>query len=33
EQEKLRVIGLNEDELERVLWRNAARVWGIDRAS
>jgi predicted TIM-barrel fold metal-dependent hydrolase len=24
---------LNEDELERVLWRNAARVWGIDRAS
>ena len=32
EQEKLRVIGLSEEELEKVFWRNAARIWGIDRA-
>ena len=32
EQEKLRVIGLNEEDLEKVFWRNAARIWGVDSA-
>jgi predicted TIM-barrel fold metal-dependent hydrolase len=31
EQEKLRVIGLSDEDLERVFWRNAARIWRIDR--
>lgn len=33
EQQKLRVIGLDEDQLEAVFWRNATRVWGLDRAA
>jgi predicted TIM-barrel fold metal-dependent hydrolase len=32
EQQKLHVIDLSEEELEQVFWRNAARIWGIDRA-
>jgi len=31
EQLKLREIGLSEADLEKVFWRNAARIWGIDR--
>lgn len=31
EQMKLREIGLSDADLEKVFWRNAARVWGIDR--
>ena len=33
EQQKLRVIGLGEDELEKVFWRNAARFWGVSRSA
>ena len=33
EQEKLRVIGLSEEELDLVFRRNAARIWGIPEAS
>ena len=32
EQLKLKVIGLSDEELEKVFWRNAARIWRIDRA-
>jgi predicted TIM-barrel fold metal-dependent hydrolase len=32
EQEKLRVIGLSEEDLEQVFWRNAAKIWGVDSA-
>jgi len=31
EQMKLKVIGLSDQDLEKVFWRNAARVWGIER--
>lgn len=31
EQMKLRVIGLSPEDQEKVFWRNAARIWGIDR--
>jgi predicted TIM-barrel fold metal-dependent hydrolase len=33
EQEKLRVIGLSNDQLETVLRRNAVRIWGIAESS
>ena len=31
EQEKLRVIGLSEEDQEKVFWKNAAWVWGFDK--
>jgi predicted TIM-barrel fold metal-dependent hydrolase len=31
EQEKLRVIGLGEEDLEKVFWKNAARIWRIEQ--
>jgi uncharacterized protein len=33
EQEKLQVLGLGEEELEQVFWRNAASIWGIERTT
>ena len=31
EQEKLPVIGLSDEDLEKVFWKNAARIWRIDQ--